>query len=180
MAGRTAPGRCRRRRPGSSGPDRAWSRRALGSTRGRDWSTAPTGRRPRAPPASRPRTLPSRPASRNRVCRLVQMSQFVDEAQLNVRGGDGGAGCVSFRREGPVAKGGPNGGDGGKGGDVWLVADHNVASLLAFRDHPHRRAGNGVHGKGKDMHGRTGDDEVVLVPEGTLVHDLYTGEVLAE
>ena len=108
------------------------------------------------------------------------MSQFVDEAQLNVRGGDGGAGCVSFRREGPVAKGGPNGGDGGQGGDVWLVADHNVASLLAFRDHPHRRAGNGVHGKGKDMHGRGGDDEVVVVPEGTVVRDLYTGEVLAE
>jgi len=55
------------------------------------------------------------------------MSGFVDEAQLNVRGGDGGAGCVSFRREGPVAFGGPNGGDGGKGGDVWLVADRNVA-----------------------------------------------------
>jgi GTPase len=108
------------------------------------------------------------------------MSQFVDEAQLNVSGGDGGAGCVSFRREGPVAKGGPNGGDGGRGGDVWLVADHNVASLLAFRDHPHRRAGNGVHGKGKDMHGRSGDDEVVTVPEGTVVRDLYTGEVLAE
>ena len=108
------------------------------------------------------------------------MSQFVDEAQLNVRGGDGGAGCVSFRREGPVAKGGPNGGDGGRGGDVWLVADHNVASLLAFRDHPHRRAGNGVHGKGKDMHGRGGDDEIVTVPEGTVVRDLYTGEVLAE
>jgi GTP-binding protein len=108
------------------------------------------------------------------------MSQFVDEAQLNVRGGDGGAGCVSFRREGPVAKGGPNGGDGGQGGDVWLVADHNVASLLAFRDHPHRRAGNGVHGKGKDMHGRGGDDEVVVVPEGTVVRDLYSGEVLAE
>ena len=83
------------------------------------------------------------------------MSQFVDECQLNVRGGDGGAGCVSMRREGPVAFGGPNGGDGGKGGDVWLVADHNVASLLAFRDHPHRRAGNGVHGYGKDQHGRT-------------------------
>ena len=97
------------------------------------------------------------------------MSQFVDECQLNVRGGDGGAGCVSFRREGPVAMGGPNGGDGGKGGDVWLVADHNVASLLAFRDHPHRRAGNGVHGKGKDMHGRGGEDEVVVVPEGTVV-----------
>ena len=108
------------------------------------------------------------------------MSQFVDECQLNVRGGDGGAGAVSFRREGPVAKGGPNGGDGGTGGDVWLVADHNVASLLAFRDHPHRRAGNGVHGKGKDMHGRGGDDEIVVVPEGTIVRDLYSGEVLAE
>jgi GTP-binding protein len=110
----------------------------------------------------------------------MQMSQFVDEAQLNVRGGDGGAGCVSFRREGPVAMGGPNGGDGGAGGDVSLVADHNVASLLAFRDHPHRRAGDGVHGKSKDMHGRRGDDEVVVVPEGTVVRDLYTGEVLAE
>jgi len=76
--------------------------------------------------------------------------------------------------------GGPNGGDGGKGGDVWLVADHNVASLLAFRDHPHRRAGDGVHGQGKDQHGRTGKDEIVTVPEGTLVTDLYTGETLAE
>ncbi len=110
----------------------------------------------------------------------MSQSQFVDECQLNVRGGDGGAGCVSFRREGPVAMGGPNGGDGGKGGDVWLVADHNVASLLAFRDHPHRRAGDGVHGQGKDQHGRTGKDEIVTVPEGTLVTDLYTGETLAE
>ncbi len=108
------------------------------------------------------------------------MAGFVDESQLNVRGGDGGAGCVSFRREGPVVKGGPNGGDGGKGGDVWLVADRNVASLLAFRDHPHRRAGNGAHGKGKDQHGRAGDDCVVHVPEGTVVRDLYTGEVLAD
>jgi len=107
-------------------------------------------------------------------------SQFVDECQLNVRGGDGGAGCVAFRREGPVAFGGPNGGDGGKGGDVWLVADHNVASLLAFRDHPHRRAESGVHGKGKDLHGRRGEDLVITVPEGTVVKDLYTGEVLAE
>ena len=102
------------------------------------------------------------------------MSQFVDECQLNVRGGDGGAGAVAFRREGPVAFGGPNGGDGGKGGDVWLVADHNVASLLAFRDHPHRRAGNGVHGKGKDLHGRRGESLEVAVPEGTVVTDLYT------
>jgi GTPase len=108
------------------------------------------------------------------------MSQFVDECQLNVRGGDGGAGCVAFRREGPVAFGGPNGGDGGKGGDIWLVADHNVASLLAFRDHPHRRAQSGVHGKGKDLHGRRGEDLLIAVPEGTVVKDLYTGEVLAE
>jgi len=109
-----------------------------------------------------------------------RMSQFVDECKLNVRGGDGGAGCVAFRREGPVAMGGPNGGDGGKGGDVWLVADHNVASLLAYRDHPHRRATNGVHGKGKDLHGRQGVDLEVTVPEGTIVRDLYTAEVLAE
>ena len=108
------------------------------------------------------------------------MSVFVDEAQLNVRGGDGGAGCVSFRREGPVAFGGPNGGDGGKGGDVWLVADRNVASLLAFRDHPHRRAANGVHGKGKDLHGRRGEDLIVPVPEGTIARDMYTGEILAD
>ncbi|MGA0969972.1 MAG: GTPase ObgE [Ilumatobacteraceae bacterium] len=108
------------------------------------------------------------------------MSQFVDECQLNLRGGDGGAGCVSFRREGPVVNGGPNGGDGGNGGDIWLVADHNVASLLAFRDHPHRRAGDGVHGKGKDLHGRRGESLEVTVPEGTVVSDLYTGEVLAE
>jgi GTPase len=108
------------------------------------------------------------------------MAGFVDEAQLNVRGGDGGAGAVSFRREGPVTKGGPNGGDGGHGGDVWLVADRNVASLLPFRDHPHRRARNGAHGKGKDQHGASGGDLVVAVPEGAVARDLYTGEVLAD
>jgi GTP-binding protein len=108
------------------------------------------------------------------------MSGFVDEAQLNVTAGDGGAGCVSFRREGPVAFGGPNGGDGGKGGDIWLVADRNVASLLAFKDHPHRKADSGVHGQGKDMHGKRGKDLEVHVPEGTVVTDLHTGELLAD
>jgi GTP-binding protein len=108
------------------------------------------------------------------------VSGFVDECQLNVRGGDGGAGCVAFRREGPVVYGGPNGGDGGTGGDVWLVADRNVASLLAFRDYPHRRAGNGVHGKGKELHGKRGDSVDVHVPEGTVVTDMYSGERLAE
>src|SRR2546421_1703262 len=76
------------------------------------------------------------------------MSGFVDEAQLHVRAGDGGAGAVSFRREAHVPRGGPDGGDGGKGGDVWLVADRNVASLLGFRDHPHRRSANGTHRQG--------------------------------
>ena len=108
------------------------------------------------------------------------MSNFVDEVQLNVRGGDGGAGCVSFRREGPVAFGGPNGGDGGNGGDVWLVADRNVSSLIAFKDHPHRRAQDGVHGNGKDQHGRRGVPLEIAVPEGTVAYDMYTGELLAD
>ncbi len=107
------------------------------------------------------------------------MSGFVDECQINVRGGDGGAGCVAFRREAHVAKGGPDGGDGGKGGDVWLVADRNVASLLAFKDHPHRRAANGVHGSGKKKHGAGGVDLLVAVPEGTVVLD-RDGTVLAD
>jgi GTP-binding protein len=107
------------------------------------------------------------------------MSGFVDECNLNVRGGDGGAGCVSTRREAHVPLGGPDGGDGGSGGDVWLVADRNVASLLAFRDHPHRRATNGVHGSGAKKHGKTGSDKLVHVPEGTAVH-AQDGAVLAD
>jgi GTP-binding protein len=86
-----------------------------------------------------------------------------------VQGGDGGAGCVAFRREAHVARGGPDGGDGGDGGDVWLVADRNIASLLAFRDHPHRRAPSGAHGQGKRKHGASGGDVEVAVPEGTVV-----------
>jgi GTPase len=97
------------------------------------------------------------------------VSQFVDEAQVNVRGGDGGAGAMSFRREAHVPRGGPDGGDGGKGGDVILRADRNVASLLAFRDHPHRRAASGAHGSGKRRTGAAGEDLVVTVPEGTAV-----------
>ena len=107
------------------------------------------------------------------------MTQFVDECGLNVRAGDGGAGCVSFRREAHVAKGGPDGGDGGDGGSVWLVADHNVASLIAFKDHPHRRAGNGSHGQGKRRHGASGNDAVVRVPVGTSVKD-QGGELLTD
>lgn len=99
------------------------------------------------------------------------MSVFVDSAQLHAKAGDGGAGCVSFRREAHVAKGGPDGGDGGRGGDVWLVADPNQASLLGFRDHPFRRASDGAHGTSKRQHGARGQDLIVSVPVGTVVHD---------
>jgi GTP-binding protein len=94
---------------------------------------------------------------------------FVDLVQVNLRGGDGGAGAVSFRREAHVPKGGPDGGDGGSGGDVFLQADRNTASLLSFRDHPHRRAESGKHGSGNKRHGSSGSDLVVTVPEGTVV-----------
>src|SRR5213075_2809711 len=107
------------------------------------------------------------------------MSSFVDLVQVNLRGGDGGAGQVSYRREAHVPKGGPDGGDGGKGGDVWLVADRNVASLVGFKDHPHRQAESGVHGGSKKAHGRRGRDLLVAVPEGTIVRD-QSGTMLAD
>lgn len=108
------------------------------------------------------------------------MSNFVDEAQLNIRGGDGGAGCISFRRESHTPKGGPDGGDGGSGGDIWLQADRNVASLLSFRDHPHRRAPSGTHGSGNQRHGAAGSDLTVYVPEGTTVRTHDSGDVIAD
>jgi GTPase len=107
------------------------------------------------------------------------VSQFVDECNIHLKAGDGGAGSVAFRREAHVAKGGPDGGDGGSGGDVWLVADHNLASLLAFKDQPFRRADNGTHGQGKRRHGASGSDTMVPVPEGTVVLD-RDGTVLAD
>ena len=96
-----------------------------------------------------------------------------------MKAGDGGAGQVSYRREAHVPKGGPDGGDGGKGGDVWLVADRNIASLVAFKDHPHRQAKSGVHGGSKKANGRRGDDLLVAVPEGTVVKD-QDGSVVAD
>jgi GTP-binding protein len=107
------------------------------------------------------------------------VSSFVDESGLHVKGGNGGAGAVSFRREAHTPKGGPDGGDGGDGGDVWLVADRNVPSLLAFKDHPFRRGGDGVHGTSKKAHGKRGATIEVPVPEGTIVKD-QEGTVLAD
>ena len=108
------------------------------------------------------------------------MSTFIDECNLHVSAGDGGAGCVAFRREAHVSKGGPDGGDGGDGGSIWLVADRNAASLLAFRDHPHRKASNGAHGRGSKRHGARGPDLDVAVPMGTVVLDHDTREPLAD
>ena len=99
------------------------------------------------------------------------MAGFVDQAQLHARAGDGGAGAVSWRREAHVDRGGPDGGDGGHGGDVWLVASVNQSSLLGFRDHPFRRATDGGHGSGQKKHGARGKDIVVPVPVGTVVRD---------
>ncbi len=107
------------------------------------------------------------------------MPGFVDEAQVHVKGGNGGAGAVAFRREAHVSRGGPDGGDGGDGGDVYLEASNNVVSLVSFEDHPHRRASDGGHGGGKRKHGRRGEDLVVAVPEGTLVRSLE-GDLLAD
>jgi len=106
-------------------------------------------------------------------------SAFVDESQIHAKGGNGGAGAVSFRREAHVSRGGPDGGDGGRGGSVYLEATTNLASLLSFVDHPHRRAGDGGHGGGKKRHGRNGTDLVVPVPVGTLVRH-QNGDVLAD
>lgn len=105
---------------------------------------------------------------------------FVDEAKFFVKGGDGGNGCVSFRREKFVPRGGPNGGDGGKGGDVCLVADRNLRSLIDFRYQSHFKAGAGVGGQGSDKHGRGGKDCIVQVPVGSVIKDAETGAVLVD
>lgn len=105
---------------------------------------------------------------------------FVDEATIEVKAGDGGAGCTSFRREAYVPKGGPDGGDGGRGGDVVLEADATSSSLLDYHYRRHFKATRGVHGKGSVRHGASGGDLVLPVPLGTVVRDGETGETLAD
>src|SRR5439155_23213278 len=97
---------------------------------------------------------------------------FVDEATIHVKAGDGGNGCVSFRPEKYVPKGGPDGGDGGNGGSIVLVADVNKNTLLHFAGRHHWRAAKGEAGMGKKMYGKSGEDLVIQVPPGTLVHDI--------
>ncbi len=103
---------------------------------------------------------------------MKHQEPFVDEVTLLAAGGRGGNGCVSFRREKFVPRGGPDGGDGGRGGNVVLVADHNVTTLLEQRFRPELRAENGAGGAGQNKTGRNGADVELRVPVGTLVHDL--------
>src|SRR5689334_7757057 len=105
---------------------------------------------------------------------------FVDEAEIHVKAGDGGHGCVSFRREKFVPKGGPDGGDGGHGGSVVMEADPSVDTLLDFSGKHHWRAPRGQGGMGKKMFGKSGDDLVIRVPLGTLVIDKDHGTLLAD
>jgi len=106
--------------------------------------------------------------------------KFVDEATIKVKAGDGGNGVVSFRREKYVPYGGPNGGDGGDGGSVYLVGDTNLNTLADFRFQRHYEAERGKNGMGRNMTGAKGDDLLVPVPLGTVVHDVDTGEVIGE
>jgi GTP-binding protein len=105
---------------------------------------------------------------------------FVDEVEIDVRAGDGGRGCVSFRREKFVPRGGPNGGDGGRGGSVILEADEGLGTLLDFRYKRHYAARRGGHGEGSDRHGKNGADLVLRVPVGTTVRDRETGLLLGD
>ncbi|UCD84374.1 MAG: GTPase ObgE, partial [Deltaproteobacteria bacterium] len=106
--------------------------------------------------------------------------KFIDEARIFVKAGDGGRGCVSFRREKYVPRGGPDGGDGGRGGDITLVADEGLSSLIHLQYQQHYRANRGGHGKGKDQHGRKGEELIITVPRGTLVKLSPGGEKLGE
>ena len=105
---------------------------------------------------------------------------FVDEIDIFVKGGDSGAGCISFRREKVAPRGGPDGGDGGDGGCVYLEADPALTTLLDFRYKRHYHAERGQHGEGSNRHGASGDDLVVRVPLGTVVSDRDRGEALGD
>lgn len=105
---------------------------------------------------------------------------FVDEVTIRVRGGDGGNGAVSFRREKHVPRGGPDGGDGGRGGDVCFVANQNLTTLVDFRFKPEYKLDRGGQGGANNRHGKNGVDVVLRVPVGTLVTDTETGDVIAD
>ena len=103
---------------------------------------------------------------------------FIDRAKIRIAGGHGGNGVTAFRREKFVPRGGPSGGDGGRGGDVWLVSDESVNTLLHLRYNPLHTAGRGMHGEGSNRSGKEGGDVIVRVPIGTQVFDAVTNELL--
>ena len=110
---------------------------------------------------------------------------FTDKVRIFVKGGDGGAGCMSFRREAHVPKGGPDGGDGGHGGNVIVEADASISSLIDYRFKHHFKATRGTHGRGSRMHGANGEDLILKVPVGTVVREYFdetkeTGELIAD
>ena len=110
---------------------------------------------------------------------------FIDKVRIHVKGGNGGAGCMSFRRAAHLPTGGPDGGDGGHGGNVVVEADASLSSLIEYRFKHHFKAERGTHGKGSRMHGATGEDLVLKVPMGTVVHEYFeeskeVGELIAD
>jgi GTP-binding protein len=106
--------------------------------------------------------------------------KFIDEAVITVQSGNGGRGCVSFRREKYVPRGGPDGGDGGKGGDVILKSTSRRRTLYPFQFKRQFKAQNGAHGQGKQKSGRNGNDLIIEIPPGTLVKDSHTNEILTD
>jgi len=108
------------------------------------------------------------------------MHHFVDHVNIRATGGDGGNGCMAFRREKYIPRGGPSGGDGGDGGSVVLKATTRLTTLLDLRYQAHWKAHRGEHGQGSDCHGKRGEDVVVSVPCGTIIRAIDTGEILAD
>src|SRR5207248_3820354 len=106
--------------------------------------------------------------------------KFVDEAVIEVVAGDGGNGAVSFRREKYVPRGGPDGGDGGRGGSIYALADRNINTLIEYRFARIHRAKRGENGRGADQYGRGADDIILRVPVGTLIRDAGTSELIGD
>src|SRR5579864_9482591 len=112
------------------------------------------------------------------ACTINIDSMFIDEAIIRIKGGDGGNGCMAFRREKFVPRGGPSGGDGGRGGDIVMESSERHNTLVHFRFNPEYKGERGRHGEGSNCTGRDGESVILKVPVGTIVYDNETGERL--